>query len=190
MKDFGNELLTKVRRIVRSYCRAAVDQVRQEWTAVNNVDGNAKIKEEKLEVAQDTVARAIVATGQKAWIAEYGKGSEMDKSTSENPFLEDYLNSNIFNRERIGHALAVVGRPRGTYTDLDGKEHFSYGTLKGVEIETWYGQPLMTPISGKHIIQHVLDDLMPQMQEEIQGACSDVLIELLARFPKEIKIAK
>lgn len=192
MKNFGNQLLTKVRKIVRSYCKAATDQIKQQWTAVNNIDGEARVRQEDLPIAQDAIARAIVATGQKAWIAEYGKGSLMN-DVSENPFLQDYINSPLFNRLRktaFGATLSVVGREEGEYPLIDGGTGYSHGLLAGKELETWKGQPLYPPISGKHIIKHTLDDLIPQMEEEIQEACADTLMELLARFPKEIKIAK
>ena len=146
MRDYSAYLLRKLRSIIRKYCRVARDEVRSQWSALDNIDGEASINEQDLEISQDTVARALCAYGQKAWIAEYGKGSEMDKSTSENPFLEDYLNDPYFNRDRLAHEFAVVGRPHGYYPDIDGNPHFSHGSLSGVPIETWYGQRLFTPI--------------------------------------------
>lgn len=192
MKDYQNKLLQKLRKIVRKYCRVACDEVRQQWGALDTIDGEAKITDKELEISQDTVARAICAYGQKAWIAEFGKGSLMDKTTEENPFLQDYLRNNPdFNWDRYAHGLAVVGRPYGYYSDLDGETHFSHGTLKGIPIETWYGQRLFTPIRGKHIIRNILRSdgvLITSMNEEIQAAIMDILCEIMSKFPKEIKL--
>ena len=191
MKDYRQQLLNRLRKIIRKYSRLACIEARQQWGALDTIDGEASIADRDLEISQDTVARALCAYGQKAWIAEFGKGSEIDKSTSENPFLQDYLSDPFFNRDRLGHGLAVVGRPHGYYPDLDGNPHFSHGTLQGVPIETWYGQRLFAPIRGKHIISGILDPdgaLMKEMSREIQDVVAEVIQELMSTFPKEIKI--
>ena len=204
MKNYQNALLQRLRQIVRKYCRLACEEVRQQWGALDNTDGEAAIQQQELEISQDTVARAICAYGQKAWIAEFGKGSLMDDSST-NPFLTDYVNSPQFNKARLngtvrifgedvempGRKMAVVGRPRGVYYDIDGNPHTSHGSLEGIPIERWKGQPLFTPIRGKHIISDILRAdgvLMGEMNEEIQSAVMEILVELMERLPKEIKI--
>lgn len=190
MKDYSTQLLKKYRAIVNKYCRLACTEVRQQWGAIDTIDGEASIEERDIQATQDTVARAICAYGQKAWVAEFGRGSLMDKSTAENPFLQDYLSDPYFNRDRLGHGLAIVGRPHGYYPDIDGNPHFSHGALEGKVIETWYGQTLFAPIRGQHIISNILNKsgLLTDMDEEIQNATMDVLYDLMSTFPKEIKI--
>ena len=191
MKNYSQDLLNKLRKIIRKYSRIACSEVRQQWGALDTIDGEAKIADRDLEISQDTVARALCAYGQKAWIAEFGKGSLMDSSTAENPFLTDYLSDPFFNRDRLAHGLAVVGRPHGYYPDLDGNPHFSHGSLQGIPIETWYGQRLFAPIRGKHIIRNILKPdgaLMSEMNQEIQATIMEELQELMSKFPKEIKI--
>ena len=188
MKDYTRVLLSQIRKIVQDYCKAGCDQVRQQWGSYDNIDGNAKIHSATLTIAQDTVAREICASGQKAWILEFGKGSLMENSSAENPFLDDYIRSSLFNKLRLGHALAVVGRPAGEYWDIDGNKYISSGSLAGIEIETWSGQTLHPPIQAKHIIRNVMSDLMPGMEDEIQTAIMNVLTEVFGQFPKEIKL--
>lgn len=145
---------------------------------------------ERLDTDADTVARSLCAWGQKAWITEFGKGSLMDTSGSENPFLDDYINSAQFNKDRKGHALAVVGRPKGAYTDLDGNTHVSSGNLSGVVIEdmaTSQGYPY-SPIRGKHVIETVINEDIEMLQNEIQELAADILMKLLQEFPKELDI--
>lgn len=190
MKNYQNLLLGRMRSLIKSYCNAAKSQIEQEWSTVSNIDGEANITDEELNIASDIVARSICAWGQKAWIAEFGKGSLMDTSSSENPFLDDYINSSQFNKARLGHALSVVGRPAGEYTDLDGKEYKSSGNLYGKVIEdvsTSKGYPY-APIRGKHIIKQVIDTDISMLQNEIQDAVSDICLELMREFPKELHI--
>ena len=186
MKDYREEFLSAVRIVVQRYCKAAQEIVVQRWASLDNIDGNASIRDMELTVAQDVVARAICATGQKAWIAEYGKGSLME--TKDNPFLSDYVNSSLFNKDRLGHALATVGRDYGYYEDLDGKRHFSHGGLKGKVIETFYGQPLFFPIRAKHVIKETVKSLEPELYKEIQEAIANVITNAVKEFPKKVII--
>jgi hypothetical protein len=67
----------------------------------------------------------------KAWIAEWGSGSEMDKS---NPDLAAYMASEYWNPAREGYA--ITGRPEGPYLGLDGQMHDDHtGKLAGVNLE-------------------------------------------------------
>lgn len=186
MKDYRKRLLNALRAIVQKYCKAAQELVVQRWASLDNIDGNAAISDMELTVSRDTVARAICAYGQKAWIAEYGKGSQME--TKDNPFLSDYVTSRGFNRDRLGHALSVVGRPYGYYEDLDGNRHFSHGGLSGKVIETFYGQPLFFPIRAKHVIKETVRSILPEMENEIQEAVIGVLEQVMNEFPKKVKI--
>lgn len=190
MKNYQNLLLRRMRSLVKSYCNAAKSQIEQEWSTISNIDGESGITDKELTIASDIVARSLCAWGQKAWIAEFGKGSLMDKSSSENPFLDDYINSSQFNKTRLGHALSVVGRPAGKYTDLDGKEYKSSGNLYGKVIEdvsTSKGYPY-APIRGKHIIKQVINTDISMLQNEIQDVVGDICLELMREFPKELHI--
>lgn len=197
MKNYQNLLLRRMRSLVKSYCNAAKSQIEQEWSTISNIDGEANITDEELTIASDIVARSLCAWGQKAWIAEFGKGSLMDKSSSENPFLDDYLSGKSttdkekqFNKARLGHALSVVGRPAGRYKDLDDKEYKSGGNLYGKVIEdvsTSKGYPY-APIRGKHIIKQVIDTDISMLQDEMQDAIGDICLELMREFPKELHI--
>lgn len=61
----------------------------------------------------------------------YGTGSLM---TSDNPGFKEYvLHSSYWNPARNGKA--IVGRPKGTYTNLFGQERSSKGTYEGQVIE-------------------------------------------------------
>lgn len=59
----------------------------------------------------------------------YGTGSFM---LDNNPGFEEYKRKNWGN---FRHSKAIVGRPKGRYTDIFGREHKTSGTFEGVNIE-------------------------------------------------------
>lgn len=190
MKDYGKEFLDEVASIVQSYIGMARAMIEQRWSAMTDIEGNAEVASSDLPKAQNIVSRCILAYGQKAWIAEYGKGSLMD-NISENPYLEDYMHDANFNSERPRYDNAVLGRPRGAYKDLDGNEYYSSGNLDGMIIEDFvnkFGQYLYKPIPARHVIKQVLMDILPEMREEVQYAARKTLNRLIQEFPKEIKL--
>lgn len=78
----------------------------------------------------------IWAEGMEAVIAEWGSGSKMDLS---NPFLPMYQSDANYNPERLAQGTTtILGRPKGTYTDMDGVEHTSSGRLRGRNLEEGY----------------------------------------------------
>lgn len=191
-------LLPKIRKIVASYCKAGCIQVDEIWRTLP-IDGEASVWEEEKKLAKDAISMSIIAVGQKAWIAEYGKGSLMESSGVENPFLQDYVSGKVkdedgnplFNRERLAHAFAIVGRPHGYYYDIDGNRYHSHGNLKGKVIEDSNNY---VPQAPRHVIKKILfgdgeGGILSDMCEEIQNACMGVLMGLIIeKFPKEIKL--
>lgn len=60
----------------------------------------------------------------------YGTGSSMDKS---NPYLQEYMNSELWNDLRQGYA--IVGRAEGEYTNIYGDTAYSSGKMAGSDVE-------------------------------------------------------
>ena len=200
--DLGKNLKDGVRRVISKYIRAAKDNVSTEWQKMNTIDGEAHISStQKPQQTNDVVSYIVEAWGQKAWIAEYGKGSLMDKS-SENPYLSDYLASSNFNKNRLADGLAIMGRPKGVYKDLDGNVYTSSGSAEWVNLEDWWSSRhinlrgrnhrlkidgyFYTPSPAYHVLKKALLDsnLLSDMEEEIHN----VFIECVARyFKSEIK---
>lgn len=187
-------ILEKVRQIVASYCKEAVTQLRNALSAVD-VEGGYDVWDAERETAKDAVVRSIVEVGQRAWIAEFGKGSLM-ASGSENPFLEDYISGKVkdadgnplFNSERLGHALAITGRKHGYYYDLDGNRYHSHGVLAGKVIED-NSSGKYRPSAPKFIARKILFDggIMTGLLDDIQNAIMQSLIQFMNEsVPKEI----
>jgi hypothetical protein len=75
----------------------------------------------------------VEAGGVGALVTEHGSGS---KSDPDNPAWDDYFNSEYYNPARPKMPGApIMGRPFGTYKDLDGKTQRSGGGLAGVNME-------------------------------------------------------
>ena len=102
----------------------------------------------------------IWAEGMNAVIAEWGSGSQMDLS---NPFLPAYQSSPDYNPERIKQGTtAIIGRPEGTYTDLDGVQHYSSGNLAGVNLEDGHifesgGEVKYAPHEAEHYMREAVN---------------------------------
>ena len=198
MRDYKKVLLDKTRKIVQKYVKVACEQVAQQYQIEDTVDGDAKIYASELEIAQDTISQSVIAYGQKAWILEFGKGSLMETSGEENPFLEDYLNSELFNKARLSNAYAITGRPRGDYLDIDGNVHHSHGNLYGVNLEEWIdkktGNQAAVAYAPRRVIYRILygsgqNGLLSMMADEIQDAMMGTIAELLQRkWKKEIRL--
>jgi len=84
-----------------------------------------------------------------AWAVmdEWGTGSLMDL---QNPFLDDYWNSDLWNPARRDTAIRT--RPEGEYTDIFGERQYAKGNNPGFNLERVQNRPnppkiLLTPPS-------------------------------------------
>lgn len=201
---FKERLIKKIGQILRNYSRVACEQVRQQWSRYD-VDGEAEI-DYKVEDVETVVTAFIWAAGQKAWLLEYGKGSKMERSTTENPFLAEYLSGSVtgidgeplFNPDRLQRGLAIIGRPFGFYLDLDDVIHFASGYLEGALFEPVEGRKFpftFEPLPPRKIIKNVLfgqnnDGLIAEINKEIANAIIDTAVEIMSNFPKEIVLMR
>lgn len=85
-----------------------------------------------LSLAQSGLIDGLIgAFHWKAFIAEWGSGSDMDRG---NPDLTGYMGSETWNPARNG--FNITGRPAGPYLGLDGQMHDDHtGALAGVNLE-------------------------------------------------------
>ena len=192
------DILGEISRIVEDLCRSACSQIEQEYSSLPDDYGEGSVRMAEKAVAKDCIARSICAMGQKAWIAEYGRGSKMVTSLQENPFLADYITGRIkdedgnplFNPARLQQSLSIIGRPYGYYYDLDGKRYHSTGGLAGKVIED-NSSGNYEAISPRFIIRNILFNkggIVDEMCEAIQKVLMTELRNTLKLFPKEIVI--
>lgn len=126
-------ILKAIRKVLAEEADIITSQVYMDWEQYGRDKiGNAEIEDKK--VIYDDTKRMLnlvfFAKGQRALIAEYGKGSEFDRT---NPALAEYLNGTIFNRDRLKFNLATASRVKDgngeIYYDLDGKPHRKGATI-------------------------------------------------------------
>lgn len=202
MKDYSKVLQREVKKKVDEYTRIARDMVKAEWSKYTGGKysdlGEAKlILTPVIADSQGMVVRDILALGQKAWILEYGRGSLMETSSAENPWLDEYVSSPDFNKWRKGRALAITGREAGEYRDIDGNIHKSTGTLAGVNLEQWHSTKVYYPLPPMRVVQTILygsgdNGILRELENALLEVMADVyqryFVEFAEKEIKEIKI--
>lgn len=191
-------VLLEYLKIVRSYLEAAHAQVVQQWSGYSPDMGNASMNLQRT-IVDNVIAYSLIAEGQKAWVLEYGKGSGMIKDETVNPFLEDYINGNVkdssgkplFNPERLSKAFQILGRPAGTYFDLDEHSHYTNGSMEGrfLEIMSVLHDDKYLPEPARLIITNILgtdgNGLVYEMQCELQTVTMRCLTSIM-QLPKKM----
>jgi hypothetical protein len=146
--------------------QAALDKLQNTMQAYS---GESKISGAWMNVIKMAEGKIIGYVGNDHWwafIDNFGSGSKLDKS---NPWLQEYVESGFFNKERLDFDYAVVSRFGHYYSPDwiggDGyKEHTGSGrrTVEGnpINLERLTnprsGKPYYVPQSGKHWLEEVM----------------------------------
>lgn len=131
---------------------------------MNEVSGKLKTSDGKKDLSlsngkdNDVIFYEIVGSV-CAVLDSYGTGSEMDKS---NPALSEYMSSELWNRARSG--FEIVGREKGSYTNIFGKKQYSSGRKAGQSLENKY-PPQKPSYAFQHAETWYLNE--QKIQEEI-----------------------
>lgn len=141
-------------RAIENEAKKLVQKIEFEYQGLNDPVhlGNAEARSELTKLAKDLLLLTLFGKGQKALIAEFGRGSLMDRN---NPALKDYINGDIFNRDRLQHNMAILTRPKqGSYMDLDGNviERLAPKYLVNLEDKN----PKYAPVSPKYVLVSTL----------------------------------
>ncbi len=207
MSGIRERFLKRLRSIIIKYTRAATEQVRAEWMKYDDddVEGEANISFTLEETESKTVS-IINAFGQKAWILEYGSGSELEDDPKVNPFLKEYVDGivtsgagvSLWNPMRSKENFKIVSRPAGEYYDLDDWMYEGRG-VGGFNLEnTKWGEERNIPFKPRYIIRKILfgeendynGGLVREMNEEIKELVAETIFGILKKFPKKIVIAE
>lgn len=164
---FNRHLIAKIKKAIHIEARNIVMLVQADYSQVN-VKGKAESWYKYRQIAQDMLLLTVFGKGQKALIGEYGKGSKLDRN---NPALQDYIDSSIFNTERLKHNFATLTRPKTSdkdeyYYDLDGVKHKKKAKkLKNLEMSN---NSKYAPIEPKHIIAKTIEQRLDRLAITIQ----------------------
>ena len=145
--------MSDIADVMKAYSLGFMNDMHNGWNKAN-IHGNATVN---FAITADTptvVTGEYRASGQKAWIAEFGSGSLVDKS---NPTLDSYRNNSAFNPERSNDF--EIRTRTGEYTDLDGVVHegSGIGGVHGLNAEK-LGVHSVTPQLPRHVMKEVLGE--------------------------------
>lgn len=171
-------------RLYRAITNAVHNAIKQEAKKIVNIInqkyyseyrsslGNARAIYETEEIIFNVLELAIEGRGQRALIAEYGKGSLMDL---DNPSLNDYLKDEIFNRDRLESGFAVMSRPKdASYKDLDNKIYNRRPPANAINLEKT-GSKKYQPVEPKHLI---LETLLENIDNVIDTILDEIATEV------------
>lgn len=116
--------------------RTANDLLNEYYAEIHNslVTNAGREGLQKLTITEENIIRCRVIGNARAIVDSYGTGSSMDKS---NPYLQDYMNSDLWNGLRSGYE--IVGRSQGRYTNIYGETDYSSGVFAGSNVESITG---------------------------------------------------
>jgi hypothetical protein len=179
------DLTARLNALLRKWALKIIYDVQREW-GNHPTPGEAHISFVSNMLAGEVTA-TLIASGQKAWILEYGKGTLMDLS---NPYLAEYQSNPNYNRYRKFNEVA--GRGPGVYHDLDGNEFTSSGKAVGVNLETVAfvtGKDEFLPSEPLHLIFYSILENRQLILDDIAETFALYTVELfVTAFPKEITI--
>ena len=175
-------------------------RVVKRWMALNNIQGNAYANEPTFEQEiQDAITMTLSYGGQKAWVAEFGRGSLM-ADEPDNPFIKRYKNSVLFNKARLSplnsrtKVMSIVSRePKSTYKDLDGNTHTATEKFPkaGFNLEHWAEtgkaphRKYFKPSPPLYIIATEIKLALREIKTELQKATRRHITKLItSQFPK------
>lgn len=174
-------LAVELNAVLDRHAIAICEDIEREW-GNQSQEGRAEVHQ-VTDMLASAIQTSIIASGQKAWILEYGKGSLMDL---DNPYLDEYKASDNYNPYRKYNEIA--GRPAGEYYDLDGNIHYSSGKAIGRNLEK-IGKEEYRASEPLHLIHEAIQEQIPFILEEIIEVCMLYSIEQITNaFPKEIII--
>ena len=158
MIDISNEVDEAINKAIDEVAPTIVKIIKSEYSHYPASLGKADVNTVK-KIAKEEIELVFNAIGQRALILEYGRGSSMDR---DNPALDEYMRSDVFNRNRIG--LEIRTRPKGVYYDLDGNPHVSH---------TKYA-----PLKPEHIVREAIKQNLKKIMETV----SDYIIRTVPLY--------
>lgn len=128
INEFLNNLEIELNDASKAWENEALSKMRGIKFAHDYENLKAKVNKEVIRQSKGIIVY-LKANG-VALADSYGVGSLM---TSDNPGLQEYMNSDRWNKARSGKA--IVGRPEEYYTDMFGRPRHSTGSAKGLPLE-------------------------------------------------------
>lgn len=166
MREQIREILTSCAHQFANSIKTRLDQA-----ATDKTDGQRQVHVSPIQETVNTMSIEVAAGGLSTWIIEYGSGSRLDINS---PYLQQYINSDMFNKARLSDGFAFKGRQKGDIVyNLDGTSYRSSGELAGKNLERMRNPYL--PSNPNHVIEAEKDFIAPQIQQELSSCCLSAL---------------
>ena len=170
------ELQSIIAGVIAKHCKVIESRVRARWQGQSGIQGNAEIGSDFPIIIGNIVTATINAHGAKAWVSEFGRGSQMSQ---DNPYLNEYLRGDNFNQWRLHSSrMPIMGRSKGEYKDIDGNTQYSTGKMQGLDLER-DGDPRFKPMLPQHIIKEEFEREYPDIIVSIQSAVAGYAVSQL-----------
>lgn len=151
-------------RTIRYHAKKIVALIESDYAQLPNSLGKATAGYELEDEITDLIVLSLFGEGQKALIGEYGRGSKLDK---DNPALKEYINGDIFNKERLKHNFAILTRPKDdSYKDLDGNVIVRKKPKYQVNLEQ--KNPKYAAIEPRYIVEKAIEQKLDSIVDDIQ----------------------
>lgn len=131
---------------------------------VKNKFGSAEARYELSVYAKNFIVMSLFGKGQKALIYEYGSGSKMDRT---NPALKEYIDGDIFNRERLKHNMAIITRVNDDmYKDLDNRLIVRPRPKKEINLEKVKPEKY-APQRARYVLHSIIEQRLDRIMSAI-----------------------
>lgn len=167
------------------------NRIMKRWGAINNIRGKAYAKDPRVgEMVKNKIKLHLSYGGQKAWVAELGRGSSMDVS-EDNVWSKEYMRGSNFNRARLSplnrnaKKFSIVSRePNHSYRDLDNVTRYATDKFpqEGFNLEYWAERyktkpyrKYFTPTPPLKIIEDEVKLALPEIQAAIEQAAAEYI---------------
>ena len=183
-----------LKQIILKWAGVIQGKINARYGNMSAIPGNAHLNVSTPEVIAGGIMVQLFTGDFKAFIAEYGSGSLLDKS---NPYLEAYKGSDMWNKEREHEQNGFLGRQAGeTVFSPDGTSYESTGKMRGMHLEwgikaskhRFKALPPYKPFEPQHVIQEEINMILPLIKEDIVSQVKSYLLENIFVVSKTIVI--
>lgn len=159
-----SSILRAILEAIEEEAKVCVSYIETEYSILSHTLGNAEARYEVYSTFKNTIVMSLFGKGQKALIGEFGSGSLMDRT---NPALKEYMDGDIFNKERLKYNMAIITRINDThYWDLDGRVIIRPKPKNEVNLEK-KNPKRYAPVKPRHIILSTLHQRMYSILESV-----------------------
>lgn len=171
------------------------DSIMEEFynDAILGLDASGKEDSEKIDAIWDETQGYVESKCKfyaNALMQSFGTGSKSD--TSSDSYWDEYRASGLFNPVRPGKE--IVGRKRGSYIDIFGRQKYTRGSFEGENIEgiEFSGLLKIEPVQPKYSIQNAESWLIRnhkrRVEDRIEEEVKMFFAEEAGKFFVEVNI--